>query len=81
MRTARERVGKGGGYISGVGGSLDAVDDNVSLEGVGVEETSAALLGNGDNGDLGAIGSDQHVTEDNSRGSNELAVGVDVVVG
>jgi hypothetical protein len=46
-----------------------------------VEETGAALLGNGDNSDLRAIGSDQHVTEDNSRGSDELAVSIDVVVG
>ncbi len=47
---------------------------------VGVEETSAALLGDSDNSDLGAIGSDQHVTEDNSGSSDELAVGINVVV-
>jgi hypothetical protein len=48
---------------------------------VGVEETGVALRRDGDNGDLGAIGGDQHVTEDNSRRSDELAVGIDVVVG
>ncbi len=46
-----------------------------------VEETSVALLGNGDNGDHRAISGDQHVTDDNSGGSDELVVGIDVVVG
>ena len=48
---------------------------------MGVEETSAALLGDSDNRDLGAIGGDQHVTEDNSGSSSELTVDVGAVVG
>ncbi len=69
---SEERVGKGGGNNSCVEGGLDAVDNDISLEGVGVEETGVALLRDSDNGGLGTIGGDQHSPRTTAEAATSL---------
>lgn len=72
-------VSQGGVDGLGVGGGAKAVDDNVTLDSVGVVQTSGTDRGDGRDGGGLAFSRLQEVTDLDGTSRDSLAIGIDVV--
>jgi len=73
-------MGQGGVDVAGVGRGHNAVDDNITVQGVGVVQTIGTHSGNGGHGGALAVLGLQLVANLDDAGDSHLAVDVQVVV-
>jgi len=73
-------VGQGGLNVRGVGGGLDAIDDNVAVHGVGIVQTIGPDGGHTSHLVSSASGGDELITSLDNAGNSHAAIDIQVVV-